>query len=299
MVQRDVRRAVAGAVRRDDGLVLAVRRPDEPGEELPGVWGLPAVTLREGEAPEEGVRRLGREKLGAELTPLRPLAEGEQQREGYTLRMTVYEASLAGEPHLPPRPTGTSATLYEAIDWLPASSFQEAADRGSLCCRLLLETLIPGPSPASGRRERRELGTGQPAGPRRPKIAPRTRARLTASARAMRSEPTKSEDLLWQALRNRKLQGRKFRRQHRIGAFVVDFYCSEENLVIEVDGPVHQERQAEDQMRQGQLEQLGLRILRLKAEEVERDVEAALRKIRAALLARDIPLSRSRERGRG
>src|SRR3990172_2554391 len=97
----EIRRAVAAAVWRDDGLLLAVRRPDEPGEELPGAWGLPAVTLSDGESPEEGVRRLGREKLGTELTPLRPLAEGEQPREGYTLRMTVYEASLAGQPRLP------------------------------------------------------------------------------------------------------------------------------------------------------------------------------------------------------
>lgn len=137
------RRAVAAAVRRDDGLVLAVRRPDEPGEELPGVWGLPAVTLRPGEPPQEGVRRVGREKLGAELTPLRALAGGEQRRAGYTLHMTVYEASLAGEPHLPPRTPGATSTLYEALDWLPAASFREAADEGSLCCRLFLEATLP------------------------------------------------------------------------------------------------------------------------------------------------------------
>ena len=147
--QHDVRHAVSAAIRRDDGLVLAVRRPDEPppeadlplaeGEELPGVWGLPAVTLRDGESPEEGVRRIGREKLGVELTPLRPLAEGEQSRAGYTLRMTVYEASLAGEPRLPPRDVNTGVTLYDALDWLPASAFREAADRGSLCCALFLQ----------------------------------------------------------------------------------------------------------------------------------------------------------------
>ena len=143
----ELRRAVAAAVRRDDGLVLAVLRPDEPGEELPGIWGLPAATLRAGESPEEGLRRLGREKLGVELTPLRPLADGEQQREGYTLCMTVYEASISGEPrpvgrpsgHLPQRTADGPGTLYEAIDWRPTPAFREAADRGSLCCRLFLE----------------------------------------------------------------------------------------------------------------------------------------------------------------
>jgi len=148
----DLRRAVAAVVRRDDGLVLAVRRPDEPGEELPGVWGLPAATLREGESPEEGLRRLGREKLGVELTPLRPLAQGEQQRpfggtrKDYTLHMTVYGASLASEPKLPARTAGAAVTLYDALDWLPADALREAAEKGSLCCRLLLEASASGAS---------------------------------------------------------------------------------------------------------------------------------------------------------
>ncbi len=140
----ELRRAVAAVVRRNDGLVLAVRRPDEPGEELPGLWGLPAVTLHEEESVEEGVRRIGREKLAVELTPLRALAEGDQQRAGYALHMTVYEASMAGEPSAlggPSRAPAATGTQYDAVDWLPAESFREAADAGSLCCRLLLETL--------------------------------------------------------------------------------------------------------------------------------------------------------------
>lgn len=124
---------------RRDALVLAVQRPDEPGEELPLVWGLPATTLREGEADEEAVRRIGREKLGVELRPLRVVGLGEQERLDYTLRMTVYEASLAGEPRLPDRDGATGSTQYVALDWLPAASFREAADRGSLCCRVFLE----------------------------------------------------------------------------------------------------------------------------------------------------------------
>lgn len=133
------RRAVA--VRRADGLVLAVKRPDEPGEELPGLWGLPATTLVAGETPEDATRRLGREKLCVDLTPVRALAEGEQPRPDYSLRMTVYECAISGEPQLPPRAPGSASTLYEAIDWLPASSFAEAAARGSLCCQLFLKTV--------------------------------------------------------------------------------------------------------------------------------------------------------------
>jgi len=133
--------AVAVAVTRADGLVLAVQRPDEPGEELPGVWGLPATTLRDGESPEDGVRRLGREKLGVELTPLRALANGEQQRANHTLRMVVYEVSMSGEPRLAGRGASTAGTLYDAFDWLPPASLRNAAARGSLCCELYLATV--------------------------------------------------------------------------------------------------------------------------------------------------------------
>lgn len=134
----EARRAVAVVVRSEDGLVLAVRRPDEPGEELPGVWGLPATTLAGDESDEEAVRRVGRTKLGVELRPGRAVGHGEQDREGYTLRMAVYDATMTGEPSLPD-PVAGSGTLYSAIDWLPVESFREAAERGSLCCRVLVE----------------------------------------------------------------------------------------------------------------------------------------------------------------
>jgi ADP-ribose pyrophosphatase YjhB (NUDIX family) len=135
------RDAVAVVVTRADGLVLAVKRPDEPGEELPGIWGLPATTLREAESLADAVRRLGREKLGVALTPVRALAEGEQQRADYTLRMTVYDASMAGTPRLQERGQTNADTLYDALDWLPPESFREAAAAGSLCCELYLSTV--------------------------------------------------------------------------------------------------------------------------------------------------------------
>jgi very-short-patch-repair endonuclease len=54
----------------------------------------------------------------------------------------------------------------------------------------------------------------------------------------MRHEPTPEENTLWQQLRNQRLGGYKFRRQHALERFIVDFYCAEARLVIEVDGPV-------------------------------------------------------------
>ena len=143
MDNKPIHRAVAAALRRDDGLVFAVKRPDGPGEELPNVWGLPAVTLLKHESPEAGIQRLGLRKLGVELTPLHRLAEGEQQREDYVLHMTVYEASPSGEPKLP-RPTQDATnTLYVDANWLPVEAFAEAAERGSLCCKLFLEAERP------------------------------------------------------------------------------------------------------------------------------------------------------------
>ena len=68
----------------------------------------------------------------------------------------------------------------------------------------------------------------------------------TRKARSLRKTQTDAEARLWFHLRDRDLAGRKFRRQHAVGAYVVDFICLEENLVIEVDGGQHAERARED-----------------------------------------------------
>ena len=70
-------------------------------------------------------------------------------------------------------------------------------------------------------------------------IPPEIRRKMTEIAREFRKEPTKSEEIFWQALRGKKLDGIKFRRQQPVGYFVVDFYSSVFRLVIEVDGSVH------------------------------------------------------------
>jgi very-short-patch-repair endonuclease len=106
------------------------------------------------------------------------------------------------------------------------------------------------------------------------------RRKMVEAARQSRKAPTKSEELLWQALRGKKLDGLKFRRQQPIGLFVVDFYNSNDRLVIEVDRPIHNHQKYADQERQAMLEMLGLNILRIKAELVESDLNSALEKIR-------------------
>ena len=86
-------------------------------------------------------------------------------------------------------------------------------------------------------------------------------AKLKPIARQMRHAPTIAEDALWQRLR-RQAPGVDVRRQHTIGRFIVDFYCPAAQLVVEVDGPIHQYTQEEDAVRQEFLEAQGLRVLR-------------------------------------
>ncbi|MGB7444931.1 MAG: DUF559 domain-containing protein [Coleofasciculaceae cyanobacterium] len=104
-------------------------------------------------------------------------------------------------------------------------------------------------------------------------------------ARQFRKEATPSEAILWQALRGRKLENRKFRRQQPIGNFIVDFFCPSERLIVEVDGPIHQSQQDLDVQRQRLLESLGLRFVRIKSSLVENDLASALDIIRNALLS--------------
>ncbi len=92
----------------------------------------------------------------------------------------------------------------------------------------------------------------------------------------LRQRSTETENLLWEKLRNRQLLGRKFRRQTPIGAYVVDFYCAEEKLVIEIDGGIHETQQEQDQLRQETLEALGLRVIRLTVDQVENQLTESL-----------------------
>jgi very-short-patch-repair endonuclease len=90
---------------------------------------------------------------------------------------------------------------------------------------------------------------------------------LKAEARRMRQEPTAAEQRLWQLLRGGSL-GARFRCQHAIGQFIVDFYCATASLVIELDGSSHKGRSDEDAARQEWLEANGLTVLRFSNDDV-------------------------------
>jgi len=81
-------------------------------------------------------------------------------------------------------------------------------------------------------------------------------------ARELRQRQTPAEQILWQYLRNAQLDGIKFRRQHPIGRFIVDFYCAQTRLVIEIDGDSHADQVEYDQMRTNWLESQGYQVIR-------------------------------------
>ena len=94
--------------------------------------------------------------------------------------------------------------------------------------------------------------------------------------RDLRRHMTDAERLLWQHLRNRQPAGCKFRRQHPIGPYIVDFVCHERKLVIEVDGGQHAENLSHDTKRSDYLKKKGFEVLRFWNNEVLQEIESVL-----------------------
>src|SRR6187402_2856064 len=105
--------------------------------------------------------------------------------------------------------------------------------------------------------------------------------KLYQYGRELRQELTQAEKMLWAELRNRKLNGLKFRRQHPLDKFIVDFYCNEKKLVVELDGDVHDEKinKEYDEARTAMLAGLNVIVLRFKNEDVTSNLKGVLRKI--------------------
>ena len=102
---------------------------------------------------------------------------------------------------------------------------------------------------------------------------------LLQHAKSMRNQATDAENLMWRLLRNRALGGAKFRRQHLIGRYIVDFYCDESHLVIELDGSQHLEQQNYDEQRTAYLQKQGLGVLRFWNNQVLNETELVLQVI--------------------
>ena len=112
--------------------------------------------------------------------------------------------------------------------------------------------------------------------------------RLFHLARENRKAPTDAEQIMWHHLRSRKLAGFKFRRQHPLYDFIVDFYCHDGKLVVEIDGDVHlsSNEKEYDEDRTHILNEFGLSVLRFTNIEVIENVDDVLKKIRNFLINR-------------
>ena len=120
-----VKHSVAVMIMQGDH-ILAIRRPEDD-DELPGVWGLPAGTIRGTETVKDVITRIGRDKLGVKLTPVRRVAAGTQDRAKYRLEMELWEVSMEGTP------------TYADWKWGALDLLGAGMAAGSLCCELALK----------------------------------------------------------------------------------------------------------------------------------------------------------------
>jgi len=107
------------------------------------------------------------------------------------------------------------------------------------------------------------------------------KAKTLSKAHDLRLDMTPMERVLWNELRNKKVLGYRFRRQHAISQFIVDFYCHEAKLVIEVDGEYHNipDQKEYDEGRSAELEDLGLKVIRFTNKEVELEIKKVINHI--------------------
>jgi len=136
------------------------------------------------------------------------------------------------------------------------------------------------------RKERRAMGETEEA---RWDVSPELRRRMVEVARQLRVRSTAGEQELWSALRRQQLAGRKFRRQQPLGPFVLDFYCPEERLAVEVDGGIHDDpgQAMLDAERQSLIESLGVRFVRLSNDVVLANLPRAWNTIAASFWRQD------------
>ena len=109
------------------------------------------------------------------------------------------------------------------------------------------------------------------------------RRSLKDKRKRLRNNPTQAEAFLWGYIKNNQLEGRKFRRQSSIKSFIVDFYCPEEKLVIELDGDFHFDEKAikDDEKRSKIIEEEGIKVIRFENQEVLLNLDSVLLEIKS------------------
>ena len=108
---------------------------------------------------------------------------------------------------------------------------------------------------------------------------------LSQNARALRTQSTDAEKLLWSKIRARQIEGCKFRRQQLIGSYIVDFVCFDRKLVIELDGGQYAVRKERDIKRDNWMKDKGFEVMRFWNNEVLQNLEGVLETIRRRLVA--------------
>ena len=106
----------------------------------------------------------------------------------------------------------------------------------------------------------------------------------------LRQHQTYTERKLWQQLRRKQIGARRFRRQYRLGRYIVDFVCLSTRLIIEIDGPSHDVKVAEDEARTAWLKNQGFRLLRFSNEQVLHEFDNVIETIAAELENISLPL---------
>ncbi|MBN2159784.1 MAG: endonuclease domain-containing protein [Spirochaetes bacterium] len=111
----------------------------------------------------------------------------------------------------------------------------------------------------------------------------RTPQYIIKLARTMRLNMTATEKILWNELKEKKFHGYRFRCQHPVYRYVLDFYCHAAALAIEIDGDIHKSRQDYDEFRDEFLKQCGITTIRFTNDEIIHDIKDVLEKIRQSL----------------
>ena len=133
--------AVSLVITDDNNNFLAVKRPDDPNDDLAGIWGFPAVTIKENESHQEAAARVGHQKLGVNIELGEKIGDSTHDRGTYTLHLTDYRASIiSGTPKAPQ--SDTTVTQYDECRFSNDPMILiPAAQKGSQCTQLFLESL--------------------------------------------------------------------------------------------------------------------------------------------------------------
>ncbi len=154
------------------------------------------------------------------------------------------------------------------------AGYKTIADIAKERIRRVIKRLTPSPSPEREGSYKETLFKGATPS-------------LFEKAGTLRKVQTKTEELLWQSLRNKQVENCKFRRQHPLGNFIADFYCHEKKLIVEVDGGYHNEAEQKeyDAARTQAINEFSVRVMRFTNEEILNNLPEVLKKIAEKLNA--------------